>query len=90
MSVEVAKAFLLRAQEDEALRAQVYELSKDSEATVEQGLKIAADAGFVFTSEDFVAASSTTGDLSDDELENVSGGYVPSLPPGGFQNPPGF
>jgi predicted ribosomally synthesized peptide with nif11-like leader len=82
MSLEKAKSFLNKAEEDDALREKLEDLEGDSAAAV----KLGAEHGFVFTAEEFNAAMDELyyGDLSDDELEDAAGGKSGYRPPLGF------
>jgi predicted ribosomally synthesized peptide with nif11-like leader len=82
MSLEKAKSFLNKAEEDDALREKLEDLEGDSAAAV----KLGAEHGFEFTAEEFNAAMDEMyyGDLSDDELEDAAGGQTGYRPPLGF------
>lgn len=73
MSVENAKSFLEKINQDHTLQERFRSIPTNSNA-LETGLQIAASEGFVFTAEEFKEASSSEGDLSDAELEGVNGG----------------
>ena len=66
MSIENAKAFLERMKNDEEFRNSVGEI-----ATAEERMEYVKGAGFDFTKEEI---KSVQDELSDDELENISGG----------------
>jgi predicted ribosomally synthesized peptide with nif11-like leader len=71
MSLEAAKSFLQKADENDELRDKLEALGGDSDAAV----KLGAAQGFQFTADEFVdAMDELYGDLSDDELENAAGG----------------
>jgi predicted ribosomally synthesized peptide with nif11-like leader len=82
MSLEKAKSFLNKAEEDENLREKLEGLEGDGVAAV----KLGAEFGFEFTVEEFNAAMDEMyyGDLSDDELEDAAGGQTGYRPPLGF------
>lgn len=73
MSKEDAEKFIARLQSDEEFRNKV--TGADDDAT---RAKIAKDAGYNFTEEEAKAAlpSAGDGDLSDEDLEAVSGGSL--------------
>ena len=66
MSIESAKAFLEKVQNDEDFRNSVGEL-----ATVKERTEYVKKAGFDFTKEEMEDVKS---ELSDDELKKVAGG----------------
>ena len=68
MSEEQLKAFLEKVKADTSLQEKL----KDA-ADADAALTIAKDAGFAITAEDIQSMQSST-DLSDDELEGVTGG----------------
>lgn len=71
MSLEKARAFLKKVQEDAVLRAKVEQWVDDGPAVV----KLGAEHGFVFTADEFITAyDEAFGDLSDDELTDAAGG----------------
>jgi predicted ribosomally synthesized peptide with nif11-like leader len=82
MSLEKAKSFLNKAEEDDNLRQKLEDLEGDSAAAVRLG----AEHGFEFTAEEFDAAMDELyyGELSDDELEDAAGGETGYRPPLGF------
>jgi predicted ribosomally synthesized peptide with nif11-like leader len=79
MSLEKAKSFLNKAEEDAALREKLEALEGDGKAAV----KLGAEFGFEFTAEEFAAAMDELyyGELSDDELEDAAGGQAGLRPP---------
>ena len=82
MSLEKAKSFLNKADEDDALRERLEDLEGDGALAV----KLGAEYGFEFTAEEFTAAMDELyyGDLSDDEPEDAAGGKSGYRPPLGF------
>ena len=68
MSIESAKAFLERVEDDEDFRKSVGEI-----ATTEQRMEFVKGAGFDFTKEEIVKLTS---ELSDEQLEKVHGGII--------------
>jgi predicted ribosomally synthesized peptide with nif11-like leader len=66
MSIESAKSFLERVRNDEDFRKSVGEI-----VTAEERMEFVKGAGFDFTKEEI---KSVQDELSDDELENISGG----------------
>lgn len=74
MSVENVKLFLERINKDTALQDRFTSIPEDDN-TVENGLKIAHEEGFDFTAEEFFEVTKQEGDLSDSELDGVSGGF---------------
>ena len=82
MSVQAVVDFLAKAQEDAALQEQIKNTLKqgDVDANRSQLSQIAADSGFVFSVADYSQAleqikkSGKSGELSDTDLEEVSGG----------------
>lgn len=73
MSIESAKAFYLKMGTDEAFLAQL------DAASPEERIKIAQQAGYDFTEEDFETATAQvleSDELDEEELEAVAGGVV--------------
>ena len=68
MSIESAKAFLERVENDEDFRNSVGEI-----ATTEQRMEFVKKAGFDFTKEEI---EKLTSELSDEQLEKVHGGII--------------
>ena len=66
MSIESAKAFLERVENDENFRNSVGEIT-----TTEQRMKFVKGAGFDFTKEEI---NSIKAELSDEDLDKVAGG----------------
>ena len=66
MSIESAKAFLERVQNDEDFRKSVGEI-----VTAEERMEFVKEAGFDFKKEEI---KSVQDELSGDELDNVAGG----------------
>jgi predicted ribosomally synthesized peptide with nif11-like leader len=66
MSIESAKAFLERVKNDEDFRNSVGEIT-----TTEERMEFVKKAGFDFTKEEI---EKFTSELSDEELDKVSGG----------------
>src|SRR5258708_22788596 len=75
MSQENALTFVRKVYQDPGLQAKVRPLAKNDTDGL---LKIAADAGFDFTIDDFLAAqvsaNEPSADLDDDDLEQIAGG----------------
>lgn len=82
MSVEQAKAFIEKAQSDEALRAKLKAIkTENKEEAVAAVVRIAADAGYSFDAQHYAAAANAhveaqyaAGELSDEQLDQVAGG----------------
>lgn len=72
MSVESAKEFLKKLQEDAGLKKAIEEAKEDT-AKVK---KIVEDAGFSFTKQELEEAMGVTGsqELTEEDLEKVAGG----------------
>ena len=66
MPIESAKAFLAKIKTDEDFRKSLGEI-----VTAEERMEFVKGAGFDFTKEEI---KSVQDELSDDELENISGG----------------
>jgi predicted ribosomally synthesized peptide with nif11-like leader len=66
MSIESAKAFLERVENDEDFKNSVGEIT-----TTEERMEFVKKAGFDFTKEEI---EKHTSELSDEELDNVAGG----------------
>ena len=80
MSVENMKALFEKVEGDEALQAKVKVLTEkhegQSEAAVAELVKVAAEAGYDFSADHVAQAQKlAAGELSDDDLEKVAGGY---------------
>ena len=81
MSIESAKAFYSRMTTDETFRSQL-----EQATSIEERQQILQAAGYEFTSEEWEAAkaefetSNASSELSDSELQAVSGG-LPGLVP---------
>jgi predicted ribosomally synthesized peptide with nif11-like leader len=82
MSIDNVKAFFEKVQQDESLQDKLKAIREDAEKG-ESGLEAAADevvgiasgAGFDFTREDLLEARQMrTDELSDEQLDTVSGG----------------
>src|SRR5258708_13319160 len=75
MSQENALTFVRKVYQDPGLQAKVRPLAKNDTDGL---LKIAADAGFDFTIDDFLAAqvsaNEPSAELGDDDLEQIAGG----------------
>ena len=69
MSIEAAKSFIERMKTDEVFAKKVT-ACKDAETR----MAFAKDSGFDFTAAEI--REKTTGELSDDDLENVAGGTL--------------
>ena len=81
MSLEAAKSFLQKADENDELRDKLEALGGDSKAAV----KLGAEQGFQFTAEEFVdAMDELYGELSEEELEDAAGGTGGIRPDIGF------
>lgn len=76
MALESARGFWKKMNEDREFQAK-FEAAKDHE----ERAKMAEDAGFKFTMEEMkqVIQESTGKVLTDEELDNVSGGVVPLI-----------
>ena len=82
MSVQAVHDFWQKARQDPALRQQLEELKAEGkEATIAAVVRIAAEAGFTFTTEDYDKAlrallgrEHAIGELTDAELERIGGG----------------
>ena len=73
MSVEALKEFLGKVGKDETLSEKVKTAGTDGNALIGLGKEI----GLEFTAEDMKALKAQQGEeLSDEELENVAGGFV--------------
>jgi predicted ribosomally synthesized peptide with nif11-like leader len=77
MSTEIVRQFLLAVSSDSALQEKL--AATDSVNFV----KIAQESGYSFTLEDLQAhlAQHNDGELSEDELEAVAGGFIIKFPP---------
>jgi len=73
MSEEQLKAFLEKVKADTSLQEKL-KAAADSDAV----LAIAKEAGFMISADDLTTAQS---EVSEEELENAVGGFVPSLLP---------
>jgi len=75
MSQEIALNFIHMVYQDPGLQAKVRPLANDD---VDGLLKIAANAGFDFTVDDFLAAQvladTPSDDIADDDLDVIAGG----------------
>ena len=69
MSEEQLKAFLEKVKADISLQEKL-----KAAASPEAALQIAKEAGFSITAEDIQSMQSATAELSDEELEEASGG----------------
>ncbi|NDV27678.1 Nif11-like leader peptide family RiPP precursor [Desulfovibrio sp. JC010] len=75
MSQENAKAWILKVQKDEELKCKI-ETIQEFEALP----KVAREHGFEFSLEEFKsAAAECMGELSDEDLDSVSGGKQPEI-----------
>ena len=72
MSVESAKDFLKKYAKDGDFRAKL-----EGAASNEDRKKMTKDAGFDFTKEELKEAMGGSAELSDEDLEKVSGGNAP-------------
>lgn len=71
MSMENAKQFLQKANDDANLKAKL----EGHEENGAEAVKLGAEAGFSFTAEEYTAAyDEMYGELSDEELEDAAGG----------------
>jgi predicted ribosomally synthesized peptide with nif11-like leader len=78
MSLEIAKQFLKKAQQDDALYQRLSAIEGDKTAAV----KLGAEFGFAFTADELqIASDELYGDLSDDDLEAAAGGQGGMRPP---------
>lgn len=72
MSVDTVKAFFEKAGTDEVLQSKVRAIyQKSARATAEELSALAKEVGIPITAEEFI---SETQEISDTELDNVSGG----------------
>ena len=69
MSEEQLKAFLEKVKGDTSLQEKL-----KAAASPEAAMEVAKAAGFSITAEDIQSMQSTTGETSDDELEDAAGG----------------
>jgi predicted ribosomally synthesized peptide with nif11-like leader len=82
MSIETVRQFWQKAKGDQATQAKLIALKgNQKESALGEVVRIAADAGFYFTTADYEAAvreslreQHAAGDLSDKDLEKVAGG----------------
>src|SRR5262245_50827009 len=93
MTTEAVKQFWQKAKQDKALQTKLAAIqAKDQKAAITALLKVAGDAGFAFTAQEYEAAikealaqQHAAGELKDKEMEAVSGGRLPitliTLPP---------
>ena len=72
MSEEQLKAFLEKVKSDTELQEKLKAAGSN-----EAALEIAKEAGFAITAEDIQSMQSTTGEVSDEELEGAAGGHKP-------------
>jgi len=78
MSLEIAKEFLKKTPEQDALYQRLSSIAGDSAAAV----KLGASLGYVFTVQELDAASDDLyGDLSDEDLAAAAGGLGGMRPP---------
>lgn len=83
MTIENVKQFLEKAQSDNGLRMKLTAVAKtDRSAALDAVVKLAAESGFAFTAEelsaavhDEIARQQQSGELSDKQLEEISGGF---------------
>lgn len=75
MSIESAKAYLERLEIDEEFRNRVMECRSSQER-----MEYAQSEGFSFTAEDIL---SIKGDLSEEDLDRVAGGFFTACKSGG-------
>ena len=66
--------FLEELEKNEELKAKVEELGKRADAVSADFIALAKEYGFTLTEEDFHAGQTSEGELSDVELDSVSGG----------------
>ena len=86
MSVQNIRAFWEKAQQDPALQQQLREIKGDAkEAVVADIVRVAAEAGFSFTAQEYeatvkedLARRHAAGELFDEELSSVAGASAPS------------
>lgn len=96
MAAEQIREFFARVEQDEALQQQLNTMLKleDSSrgAQIEKFIGIAAEVGFSFTKEEYeefeedIVAAAPKGEVSDSDLENVSGGICVFGRGGPFNN----
>ena len=78
MSQEMVLAFATKVKQDPALQAKLRPLAEDDMTGL---LKIAAEAGFAFSAEDYMAfmqaqSIAPASDLSDNDLDVIAGGGI--------------
>ena len=77
MAKDQALQFIIRVNEDKALQGKLEAVTKDG---VQGIVKVAQEAGFVFTADEFQTvayeqwASKQSSEISEDELDTVAGG----------------
>lgn len=74
MSAENVRAFFKKLESDEAFRNEFMQNSSVAKGSADSIYKAAADAGFPFTKEELKLAKSSCREMSDEELDEVSGG----------------
>ncbi len=88
MSIDIAKAFLQKAQGDRSLQDKLSSIAERSQSeTIAAVVKLAGDAGFLFTANDYEAVigeelgrQHAAGELSQRELKSLSAGIqIPGL-----------
>ncbi len=83
MTIESVKQFLETAQSDNGLRMKLTAIDvTDRSATLDAVVKLATESGFAFTAEEFLTVAhdeitrrQQAGELSDQQLEEISGGF---------------
>ncbi len=68
------KEFLEALEENEELKAKVEELCKDKDSGSKEIIALAKEYGFTLTEDDFTITQNPNGEISDDELDAVTGG----------------
>jgi len=82
MSIEVVKAFMEKVKADTDLQSELQAIAPgDKDAALAKVVRVASEAGFSFSAEDYEAAAPeiaqarhAAGDLSDEDLDAVAGG----------------
>jgi predicted ribosomally synthesized peptide with nif11-like leader len=73
MSKQAVMQFIIKANQDKSLYEKVNTLPSNR---VEALLDIARDAGFEFTADEFVATVLDTGELNENDMEQIAGGAI--------------
>ncbi len=86
MSTENLNGFLEKLKNDSSLRAKLEEIKKkfQGEKLNQEIIMIAKEAGFDINCDDLFKTKKVDGELSEDDLSNVSGGKIAWCFNGGF------